>query len=68
MTSDEEWDLVKDICGKLELSCSFAEVFSGPEHVSSNNYFRKICLVREGIAKWVTSSNEVIARMVWSMF
>ncbi|OWM86431.1 hypothetical protein CDL15_Pgr021518 [Punica granatum] len=66
--SEEEWDLVSDICKKLKLLYGFAELYRGPKHVTSNNYFPMMCFVREGIAKWVTSSNETISRMAWNMF
>ena len=40
---DYDWELAKDICGRLELFHSVTEFFSGRKYLTTNMYFTLVC-------------------------
>ena len=40
---DYDWELAKDICGRLELFHSVIEFFSGHKYPTTNMYFNLVC-------------------------
>jgi hypothetical protein len=62
-----QWKFAKDICKKLKIFNSITEVFSGTKYPTSNEYFPKICQIKEAIHKWIESSDVVIREMANKM-
>jgi len=46
---------------------SITEVFSGTKYPAANEYFPKICDIKEAILMWIESSNELIKKMAKNM-
>ena len=64
---DYDWEVAKDICGRLELFYSVTEFFSGPKYPKNNMYFTSVCELKIALNEWSLSSNEMISTMVESM-
>ena len=61
------WEVVKDICEKLELFYSVTKFFSGCKYPTTNMYFTLVCDLKIALNEWSSSSNEMISRMTESM-
>ena len=64
---DYEWELAKDICGRLELFRSVTEFFSSRKYPTTNMYFTLMCELKIALNEWSLSSNEMISTMAESM-
>ncbi|XP_030932334.1 zinc finger BED domain-containing protein RICESLEEPER 1-like [Quercus lobata] len=64
---DYDWELAKDICGRLELFHSATEFFSGRKYPTINMYFTLVCELKIALNEWSLSSNEMISTMAESM-
>ncbi|XP_052114216.1 zinc finger BED domain-containing protein RICESLEEPER 2-like [Arachis duranensis] len=65
--SNEEWELAKEICGKLKLFYYVTQLFSGTQVPTANIYFNKVCEIHVGLEKWAVSPNPVISSMACMM-
>ncbi|XP_072058014.1 zinc finger BED domain-containing protein RICESLEEPER 3-like [Arachis hypogaea] len=65
--SNEEWELAKEICGKLKLFYDVTHLFSGTQVPTANIYFNKVCEIHVGLKKWAVSPNPVISSMACMM-
>ncbi|XP_016177786.1 zinc finger BED domain-containing protein RICESLEEPER 2-like [Arachis ipaensis] len=65
--SNEEWELAKEICGKLKLFYDVTQLFSGTQVPTANIYFNKVCDIHVGLGKWAVSPNPVISSMTYMM-
>ena len=64
---DYDWELAKDICGRLKLFHSVTEFFSSRKYPTTNMYFTLVCELKIALNKWSLSSNEMISTMAESM-
>ena len=64
---DHDWEVAKDICGRLELFHSVTEFFSGRKYPTTNMYFTLMCELKITFNEWSLSSNEMISSIVESM-
>ena len=64
---DYDWELAKDICGRLKLFYSVAEFFSGRKYPTTNMYFTLVCELKIVLNEWSLSSNEMISTMAESI-
>lgn len=67
LPTSEQWKFAKDVCGRLNLFNVVTELFSATKHPTANIYFSKICEIKLALHKWVSSSNELIQKMVGNM-
>ena len=63
----DNWEVVKDICGRLELFYSVTKLFYGHKYPTANIYFTLVCELKIALNEWNLSSNEMISRMAKSM-
>ncbi|XP_030949256.1 zinc finger BED domain-containing protein RICESLEEPER 2-like [Quercus lobata] len=64
---DHDWEVAKDICGRLELFSSVTEFFSGRKYPTTNMYFSMVCELKIALNEWSLSSSEMISTMAESM-
>ena len=64
---DYDWEVAKDICGRLKLFHSVTKFFSGRKYPTTNMYFTLMCELKITFNEWSLSSNEMISLMVESM-
>ena len=64
---DYDWELAKDICGRLELFHSVTEFFFGRKYPKTNMYFTLVCELKIVLNEWSLSSNEMISTMAESI-
>ena len=64
---NHDWELAKDICGRLELFHSATEFFSGRKYSTTNMYFTLVCELKIALNEWSFSSDEMISTMAESM-
>ena len=64
---DNDWEVAKYICGRLELFYSVIELFSSRKYPTTNLYFTLVCELKIALNEWSLSSNEMRSRMVESM-
>ena len=64
---DYDWELAKDICGRLELFHSVTEFFFGRKYPTTNMYFTLVCELKIVLNEWSLSSNEMISTMAESI-
>ena len=64
---DHDWEVAKDICGRLELFHSVTEFFSGRKYPTTNMYFALVCELKIALNEWSLSSSEMISTMTESM-
>ena len=64
---DHDWEVAKDICGRLELFYSVTEFFSGRKYPTTNMYFSLVCELKIALNEWSLSSSEMISTMAESM-
>ena len=67
LSTEYDWEVTKDICGRLELFYSVTEFFSGRKYPTTNMYFTLVCELKIALNEWNLSSNEMISRMAESM-
>ncbi|RVX04653.1 putative AC transposase [Vitis vinifera] len=65
--SEEEWNMAKEICGKLKLFYNITELFSGRNYPTANTFFIKVCEIKEALYDWLICSNDVVKTMASSM-
>ena len=64
---DYDWEVSKDICGRLELFYIVIEFFFDRKYPTTNMYFNLVCELKITLNEWSLSSNEMISRMAESM-
>ena len=64
---DYDWEVAKDICGRLELFHNVTEFFSGHQYPTTNMYFTLVCELKIALNEWSLSSNKMISTMAKSM-
>ena len=64
---DHDWEVAKDICGRLELFHSVTEFFSGRKYPTTNMYFALVCELKIALNEWSLSSSEMISTMAKSI-
>ncbi|RVW64504.1 putative AC transposase [Vitis vinifera] len=67
MPSEEEWNMTKEICGRLKLFYNIIELFSGQNYPTANTFFIKVCEIKEALYDWLICSNDVVKTMASSM-
>ncbi|RVW23090.1 putative AC transposase [Vitis vinifera] len=65
--SEEEWNMAKEICGRLKLFYNITELFSGRNYPTANTFFIKVCEIKEALYDWLICSNDVVKTMAASM-
>ena len=65
--SEEEWNLAKEICGRLKLFYNITKLFSGQNYPTANTFFIKVCEIKQALYDWLICSNEVVSTMASSM-
>ncbi|RVX16881.1 putative AC transposase [Vitis vinifera] len=65
--SEEEWNMAKEICGRLKLFYNITELFSGRNYPTANTFFIKVCEIKEALYDWLICSNDVVKTMTSSM-
>ncbi|WJZ99646.1 hypothetical protein VitviT2T_018071 [Vitis vinifera] len=61
--SEEEWNMAKEICGRLKLFYNITELFSGQNYPTANTFFIKVCEIKEALYDWLICSNDVVKTM-----
>ena len=64
---DYDWEVAKDICGRLELFYSVTKLFSVHKYPTTNMYFTLVCKLKIALNEWSLSSNKMISTMAKSM-
>ncbi|WJZ94265.1 hypothetical protein VitviT2T_013139 [Vitis vinifera] len=64
--SEEEWNMTKEICGRLKLFYNITELFSGRNYPTTNTFFIKVCEIKEALYDWLICSNDVVKTMASS--
>ena len=64
----DNWEVVKDICERLELFYSVTKLFYGHKYPTTNIYFTLVCELKIALNECNLSLNEMISRMAKSMF
>ena len=64
---DYDWELAKDICGRLELFHNATKFFSSCKYPTTNMYFTLVCELKIALNELSLSSNEMISMMTKSM-
>ncbi|CAN1172958.1 Putative AC transposase [Linum perenne] len=67
LPSEDEWDMAKEICSKLELFYEVTQIFSGSTYPTANLFFPKVCELKIYLNSWVESPIDVIAEMARRM-
>ena len=67
VSSEEEWNLAKEICGRLKLFYNITKLFSGQNYPTANTFFIKVCEIKQALYDWLICSNEVVSTMASSM-
>ncbi|CAN1337575.1 Zinc finger BED domain-containing protein RICESLEEPER 2 [Linum perenne] len=67
LPSEDEWDMAKEICSKLELFYEVTQIFSGSTYPTANLFFPKVCELKISLNSWVESPIHVIAEMARRM-
>ena len=65
--SEEEWNMAKEICGRLKLFYNITELFSERNYLTANTFFIKVCEIKEALYDWLICSNDVVKTMASSM-
>ena len=64
---DHDWEVAKDIWGRLELFHSVTEFFYGHKYPTTNMYFFFVCELKIALNEWSLSSSQMISMMAKSM-
>ncbi|RVW39564.1 Zinc finger BED domain-containing protein RICESLEEPER 2 [Vitis vinifera] len=67
VSSEEEWNMAKEICGRLKLFYNITKLFSGRNYPTANTFFIKVCEIKEALYDWLICSNDVVKTMASSM-
>ena len=67
LPTEYDWEVAKDICGRLELFYSVTEFFSGLKYPKNNMYFTSVCELKIALNEWSLSSSEMISTMAKSI-
>ncbi|RVW83512.1 putative AC transposase [Vitis vinifera] len=59
----EEWNMAKEICGRLKLFYNITELFSRRNYPTANTFFIKVCEIKEALYDWLICSNDVVKTM-----
>ena len=65
--SEIDWEVVKDICGTLELFYDMTKFVSSTTYPKASMYFNYMCQVKMELSECIISSNEVIRKMASNM-
>ncbi|RVW95114.1 Zinc finger BED domain-containing protein RICESLEEPER 2 [Vitis vinifera] len=65
--SEEEWNMAKEICGRLKLFYNITKLFSGRNYPTANIFFITVCEIKEALYDWLICSNDVVKTMASSM-
>ena len=65
--SEINWEIVKDICGTLELFYDMTKFVSGTTYPKASMYFHYMCQVKMELSECIISSNELIRKMASNM-
>lgn len=65
--TEDDWEVAREICEKLELFHTATKLFSGTKYPTANVYFPTICGIRVEISKWLQSPKDVIKDMALNM-
>ncbi|KAF7801647.1 zinc finger BED domain-containing protein RICESLEEPER 2-like [Senna tora] len=65
--TENDWELTREICGRLEIFNRVTKVFSGSQYPTKNLFFPLICEIRLSIQNWLSSSKENIRNMASKM-
>ncbi|KAF7802430.1 zinc finger BED domain-containing protein RICESLEEPER 2-like [Senna tora] len=65
--TENDCELTREICGRLEIFNRVAKVFSGTQYPTTNLFFPLICEIRLSIQNWLSSSKEIIRNMASKM-
>ena len=57
-----DWEVVKDICGTLELFYDMTKFVSSTTYPKASMYFNYMCQVKMELSECIISSNEVIRK------
>ena len=58
---DHDWEVAKDICGRLELFHNVTEFFFGRKYPTTNMYSALVCELKIVLNEWSLSSSEMIS-------
>lgn len=67
LPSEHDWELVKEIGGKLQVFYNMIELFCGTTYPTLNCYFPKICEIKVAISKWIDNPLEIVQVMASQM-
>ncbi|KAL6339971.1 hypothetical protein AAG906_038806 [Vitis piasezkii] len=63
----QQWNMAKEICGRLKLFYNITELFSGRNYPTANTFFIIVCEIKEALYDWLICSNDVVKTMASSM-
>ncbi|XP_030964150.1 zinc finger BED domain-containing protein RICESLEEPER 2-like [Quercus lobata] len=64
---DYDWEIAKDIYGRLELFHSVTQFFFGRKYPTTNMYFALVCELKIALNEWSLYSSEMISMVAESM-
>ncbi|KAF7802170.1 zinc finger BED domain-containing protein RICESLEEPER 2-like [Senna tora] len=65
--TENDWELAKEICGKLGLFSRVTEMFSRRQYPIANLFFPLMCEIRLSLQNWLSSSISTISNMASKM-
>ncbi|CAO2832611.1 unnamed protein product [Amaranthus hypochondriacus] len=65
--SDHDWYLAGVVCEKLEIFYKTTNLFSGTKFVTINLFFRRVCIIKQALAKWESSDIDIVRLMAKKM-
>ncbi|KAL7174274.1 hypothetical protein ACSBR2_033518 [Camellia fascicularis] len=67
MPSENDWEVAKDICGRLDVFYNVIEFFASTTYPTINMYFPEVGELKIGLGEWIKCPNELIKKMASSM-
>jgi len=67
LPTDDDWELAKEICGRLEIFHRVTEVFSGTQYPIADLFFPLICEIRLSLQAWESCLIPAIQQMASNM-
>ncbi|XP_010265497.1 PREDICTED: zinc finger BED domain-containing protein RICESLEEPER 2-like [Nelumbo nucifera] len=67
LPTEEEWELAKEICGRLKLFYNVIELFSRTKYPTTNLYVLKVCEIRIALSQWLRCLCKVVRKMALKM-
>lgn len=64
---EEEWDLAKEICGKLKMFYNITNLFLDQKYPTTNTLVVKVCEIKDVLYDWSYCSNDVVRIMASRM-